>query len=89
MMLKVNGEIRQKANTTQMIYPVADIVSFLSHLMTLEPGDIIATGTPSGVAMATGNFLAAGDRIEATIEKLGTLANTLGPRPGEFYEPLG
>ena len=88
MTLKVNGEIRQKANTAQMIYPVADIVSFLSHLMTLEPGDIIATGTPSGVGMATGNFLAAGDRIEATIEKLGTLTNTLGPRPNKFYEPL-
>jgi 2-keto-4-pentenoate hydratase/2-oxohepta-3-ene-1,7-dioic acid hydratase in catechol pathway len=88
MTLKVNGEIRQKANTAQMIYPVADIVSFLSHIMTLEAGDIIATGTPSGVGMATGNFLKAGDRIEATIEKLGTLTNTLGSRPKEFYEPL-
>ena len=71
-----------------MIYPVEDIVSFLSHLMTLEPGDVIATGTPAGVAMATGDFLKAGDRIEATIEKLGILANTLGPRPEIFYEPL-
>jgi 2-keto-4-pentenoate hydratase/2-oxohepta-3-ene-1,7-dioic acid hydratase in catechol pathway len=86
--LKVNGEVRQNANTAQMIYAVADIVSFLSHLMTLEPGDIIATGTPAGVAVATGNFLKPGDRIEATIEKLGTLANTLGPTPDKFYEPL-
>jgi 2-keto-4-pentenoate hydratase/2-oxohepta-3-ene-1,7-dioic acid hydratase in catechol pathway len=86
--LKVNGDIRQDANTGQMIYSVADIVSFLSHLMTLEPGDIIATGTPAGVALATGDFLKAGDRIEATIEKLGTLTNTLGPKPEEFYEPL-
>ena len=53
--LKVNGEVKQKANTSQMIYPVADIVSFLSHIMTLEPGDVIATGTPSGVGLATGN----------------------------------
>jgi 2-keto-4-pentenoate hydratase/2-oxohepta-3-ene-1,7-dioic acid hydratase in catechol pathway len=88
MQLTVNGQVRQKASTAQMIYPVADIVSFISHIMTLEPGDVIATGTPSGVAMATGNFLAAGDRIEASIEKLGTLTNTLGPKPKKFYEPL-
>jgi 2-keto-4-pentenoate hydratase/2-oxohepta-3-ene-1,7-dioic acid hydratase in catechol pathway len=88
MQLTVNGEIRQKANTSQMIYSVADIVSFLSHLMTLEPGDIIATGTPSGVAMATGRFLQPGDIIECTIENLGTLTNTLGQKPAKFYEPL-
>jgi len=88
MELKVNGEVRQKANTAQMIYPVADIVSFLSHIMTLEPGDVIATGTPAGVAMATGKFLQGGDVIECTIDNLGTLKNTLGPRPKEFYEPL-
>ncbi|MBN2130242.1 MAG: fumarylacetoacetate hydrolase family protein [Sedimentisphaerales bacterium] len=88
MTLKVNGKTRQDASTAQMIYCVADIVSFLSHLMTLEPGDVICTGTPSGVGVATGNFLNAGDRIEATIERLGTLTNTLGPRPEQFYEPL-
>jgi 2-keto-4-pentenoate hydratase/2-oxohepta-3-ene-1,7-dioic acid hydratase in catechol pathway len=89
MSLSVNGQIRQKANTSQMIYPVADIVSFLSYLMTLEPGDIIATGTPSGVALATGNFLQPGDNIKCTIEKLGTLTNSLGNPPERFYEPLG
>jgi 2-keto-4-pentenoate hydratase/2-oxohepta-3-ene-1,7-dioic acid hydratase in catechol pathway len=88
MKLTVNGEIRQNANSSQMIHTVAQIVSFLSHLMTLEPGDIIATGTPSGVGFATGNYLKAGDRIEATIDKLGTLTNTLGPKPKKFYEPL-
>lgn len=88
MTLKVNGQTRQSANTSQMIYPVVDIVSFCSHLMTLEPGDIISTGTPSGVGLATGNFLKAGDAIECTIEGLGTLTNTLGPRPEKFYEPL-
>ncbi|MEN6578815.1 MAG: fumarylacetoacetate hydrolase family protein [Phycisphaerales bacterium] len=88
MTLKVNDEIRQNANTGQMIYTVADIVSFLSHLMTLEPGDVICTGTPSGVGMATGNFLKAGDQIECSIQHLGTLTNTLGPRPAAFYEPL-
>jgi 2-keto-4-pentenoate hydratase/2-oxohepta-3-ene-1,7-dioic acid hydratase in catechol pathway len=88
MQLKVNGQVRQKANTSKMIYPVADIVSFLSHVVTLEPGDVIATGTPAGVALATGQFLQPGDRIECTIENLGTLTNTLGQRPGKFYEPL-
>jgi 2-keto-4-pentenoate hydratase/2-oxohepta-3-ene-1,7-dioic acid hydratase in catechol pathway len=88
MVLKVNGEVRQNADTGQMIYSVADIVSFLSHLMTLEPGDVICTGTPSGVGMATGNFLKAGDRIECNIEGLGELANTLGDRPNQFYQPL-
>jgi 2-keto-4-pentenoate hydratase/2-oxohepta-3-ene-1,7-dioic acid hydratase in catechol pathway len=89
MKLCVNGKIRQQANTGEMIYRVADIVSFLSHIMTLEPADVIATGTPSGVAMATGDFLQPGYRIECTIEKLGTLTNTLGRKPQEFYEPLG
>jgi 2-keto-4-pentenoate hydratase/2-oxohepta-3-ene-1,7-dioic acid hydratase in catechol pathway len=88
MTLKVNGEIRQNANTSKMIFSVYQIVSFLSYLMTLQPGDIIATGTPGGVAMATGNFLKSGDKIECTIEKLGTLTNTLGRKPKEFYEPL-
>jgi 2-keto-4-pentenoate hydratase/2-oxohepta-3-ene-1,7-dioic acid hydratase in catechol pathway len=88
MNLKVNGAIRQNAGTSQMIYPVADIVSFLSHLMTLEPGDVICTGTPSGVGIATGNFLKPGDCIDCTIDGLGTLSNTLGDRPAGFYEPL-
>jgi 2-keto-4-pentenoate hydratase/2-oxohepta-3-ene-1,7-dioic acid hydratase in catechol pathway len=88
MTLTVNKQVRQKANTSQMIYPVADVVSFLSHIMTLEPGDVIATGTPAGVAMATGKFLQPADVIECKIEKLGTLKNTLGRRPKKFYEPL-
>lgn len=88
MSLTVNGEFRQQANTAQMIYKVADVVSFLSYLMTLEPGDCICTGTPSGVAAATGNFLKPGDVIECTIENLGTLTNILGDKPAEFYEPL-
>jgi 2-keto-4-pentenoate hydratase/2-oxohepta-3-ene-1,7-dioic acid hydratase in catechol pathway len=88
MELKVNNESRQKANTNQMIYPVADIVSFLSFLMTLEPGDIILTGTPAGVAVATGRFLQSGDTIECGIENLGVLKNTLSQKPADFYKPL-
>jgi 2-keto-4-pentenoate hydratase/2-oxohepta-3-ene-1,7-dioic acid hydratase in catechol pathway len=86
--LSVNGRVRQKANTSQMIFTVADIVSFLSFLMTLEPGDVIATGTPEGVAMATGKFLQPSDKIECKIENLGTLTNTLADQPPQFYKPL-
>jgi 2-keto-4-pentenoate hydratase/2-oxohepta-3-ene-1,7-dioic acid hydratase in catechol pathway len=86
--LKVNSQVRQSANTSQMIFPVADIVSFLSHIMTLNPGDIIATGTPEGVGMATGNFLKPGDEMECRIEKIGTMKNTLGAYPADFYKPL-
>jgi len=88
MELKVNSQIRQNANTNQMIYPVADVVSFLSFIMTLNPGDIILTGTPAGVAVATGNFLKPADLIECRIESLGLLKNPLGPKPPNLYEPL-
>ena len=85
--LTVNGRPRQQANTSQMIFDVYELVSFISHLMTLSPGDIIATGTPSGVGMATGEFLEPGDVITCRIEKIGELTNTLGPRPQTFYTP--
>jgi 2-keto-4-pentenoate hydratase/2-oxohepta-3-ene-1,7-dioic acid hydratase in catechol pathway len=88
MELKVNNETRQKANTGQMIYPVAEVVSFLSFLMTLEPGDIILTGTPAGVAVASGRFLQSGDTIECKIENLGVLKNTLSQKPADFYKPI-
>ena len=88
MELKVNNETRQKANTGQMIYPVADVVSFLSFLMTLEPGDMILTGTPAGVGVASGRFLQSGDTIECRIENLGILKNTLTQKPADFYKPI-
>jgi 2-keto-4-pentenoate hydratase/2-oxohepta-3-ene-1,7-dioic acid hydratase in catechol pathway len=73
--LSVNDEIKQDATTAQMVFPVAAIVSFLSQFVTLEPGDIISTGTPSGVGSATGTYLKPGDVIRATIEEIGTLEN--------------
>lgn len=73
--LRVNGQVRQSSNTGKMIFPVDQCVEVLSIAMTLLPGDIIATGTPDGVGAATGNFLKAGDRMEAEIEKIGVLAN--------------
>ncbi len=75
MQLKVNGEVRQDASTGLMIFTVAELIAFISQFMTLEPGDIIATGTPSGVGAGRGVFLKPGDVIEATIAKLGTLTN--------------
>lgn len=75
----INGELRQNGNTRDMIFTVAQIVSFLSKVMTLEPCDIIATGTPSGVAMARKppKWLKAGDEIRIEIEGIGTLENTV------------
>jgi 2-keto-4-pentenoate hydratase/2-oxohepta-3-ene-1,7-dioic acid hydratase in catechol pathway len=75
MKLTVNDEVRQEGSTAQMIFPVAAVIEFVSQWVTLEPGDIISTGTLSGVAMTTGRYLKDGDRIDVTIEKIGTLDN--------------
>jgi len=87
--LTVNGEVRQSSSTANMIFDVFQVVSFCSHLMTLLPGDVIATGTPSGVGLASGRYLSAGDVITCRIEKIGELTNTLGSPPQEFYTPCG
>ena len=60
-----------------MIFPVAAVVAFVSSWVTLEPGDIIATGTCEGIGMACGKLLKPGDVVEATIEGIGTLRNTM------------
>lgn len=76
---RVNGELMQSANTAQMIFNVARIIAILSTYLTLEPGDIIATGTPSGVGFARNppRFLAAGDVVECEIEEIGKLVNRI------------
>lgn len=76
---KVNGEIRQSSNTKHFIFDIPTIISDLSAGMTLRPGDIIATGTPSGVGMGFNppKYLKSGDKIECTIDKIGTLVNIL------------
>lgn len=84
--LTVNGRLRQTANTRQMTFDVYQIVSFLSHLMTLEPGDVICTGTPHGVGLAENRFLQPGDKIVCSIQSLGTLTNTIGPKPADIYK---
>lgn len=76
MELKVNGEVRQSANTAQMHYKINELVSWWSNI-TLEPGDVITSGSPAGVAAGMANpvYLQEGDLIEATINGLGTLRN--------------
>jgi 2-keto-4-pentenoate hydratase/2-oxohepta-3-ene-1,7-dioic acid hydratase in catechol pathway len=73
MELTVNGEVMQKGSTATMVFPVAKLVSYLSRLMTLHPGDIIATGTPPGVGMGRRppRYLRPGDVVEASVEGLG------------------
>ncbi len=74
---KVNGETRQNSSSSNMVIPIRRIISALSVTMTLEPGDIISTGTPAGVAMSMKEpkYLKDGDVVEITIERLGTIRN--------------
>jgi 2-keto-4-pentenoate hydratase/2-oxohepta-3-ene-1,7-dioic acid hydratase in catechol pathway len=76
---RVNGETVQDGHTSQMIFPVAETIAFLSSLMTLEVGDVIATGTPSGVGISREPqvLLKPGDVVEVEIERIGRLANVV------------
>lgn len=76
---RLNGELVQDGNTSEMVFPVAETISFISQLMTLEPGDIIATGTPVGVGYKRTPplFLKAGDTVEISIEGIGSIRNQL------------
>lgn len=69
---RVNGEIRQDGRTSQMVFPVDFLIRYISNMMTLLPGDVIATGTPSGVSKMN-----AGDLCEVEIEGIGTLTNSV------------
>ena len=72
---EINGEIRQKDNTDDLIFDVPTLVSYLSQLVTLKTGDLIFTGTPAGIGAAEGRFLRDGDVITTTIEGLGSIVN--------------
>jgi 2-keto-4-pentenoate hydratase/2-oxohepta-3-ene-1,7-dioic acid hydratase in catechol pathway len=74
---RLNGQTLQQANTNDMAFSVAETVAFITQLMTLEPGDIVATGTPEGVGFKRNPpvFLHHGDMVEVEIEKIGTLRN--------------
>ncbi len=78
--LRVNGAVKQSSNTSMMIFSVRRIIASLSRGMTLEPGDVIATGTPDGVGFARTppEFLKDGDSVEVEIQGIGVLSNTVG-----------
>lgn len=78
---RVNGTVLQDSSTAEMIFSVAAIVAFISRAITLEPGDVILTGTPDGVGVFRDPkvFLQPGDRVEVEIGDFGVLANTVGP----------
>jgi 2-keto-4-pentenoate hydratase/2-oxohepta-3-ene-1,7-dioic acid hydratase in catechol pathway len=76
MVLKVNGQVRQKENTRDMIFPVPIMLSYFSHIMTLHPGDLILTGTPAGIGR-----MEIGETCEITIEGIGTLRNPIVASP--------
>ena len=75
--LKVNGELMQDSNTKHMISSVPEAIAYISSFMTLEPGDIIAMGTPAGVGMASNLFLKPGDTVDCELEKIGRIKNTV------------
>jgi 2-keto-4-pentenoate hydratase/2-oxohepta-3-ene-1,7-dioic acid hydratase in catechol pathway len=74
---RVNGELRQQGSTLDFIFSIPELLQYITAAMTLEPGDLILTGTPAGVGP-----LAPGDRVEVTIPGLGVLANTVQPEEG-------
>lgn len=75
MTCRVNGELRQSGSTADMVFGVSELLSYVSHVMTLLPGDVILTGTPAGVGPIT-----AGDKVEVEIEGIGVLMNTVKVR---------
>jgi 2-keto-4-pentenoate hydratase/2-oxohepta-3-ene-1,7-dioic acid hydratase in catechol pathway len=74
---RVNGELRQEAQVADLIFDVPTLIATISEMVSLEPGDVIATGTPVGAGLGFDppRFLAAGDRVEVSIDGIGTLAN--------------
>jgi acylpyruvate hydrolase len=80
---RLNGRLLQNGTTENMVFGVAHLIAFISELLTLEPGDVIATGTPAGVGkwQKPPVYLRDGDRIEIEIERIGTLANSFVAEP--------
>ena len=78
--LSVNGAVKQKSSTAELVVDVDGLIAAASRWMTLEPGDVILTGTPAGVGMPRGDFLKAGDLVVAEIEGIGTLTNPVVSR---------
>ncbi len=81
--LRLNGQVMQKSSTAQLIFPIDYLVSYVSDICTLAPGDLIFTGTPPGVGFARKPplFLKSGDMVEVEIEKIGILQNSVVAEP--------
>ena len=77
--LDVNGTRKQDGRTADMIFSVAEQISIASRIMTLDPGDVLLTGTPAGVGVPKGTFLSVGDKVDAAIEGIGTLSVRIQP----------
>ncbi len=77
--LSVNGAMKQDARSAGMIFSVAEQIATLSRIMTLDPGDVVLTGTPAGVGVPKGSFLAVGDRVRAEIERIGVIEVEIAP----------
>ena len=75
--LWVNDELMQDSHTSRMIYSVADLVAGLSEQITIQPGDVILTGTPAGVGSAQQRFLQSGDRVRQQIDQIGEFEFTV------------
>jgi acylpyruvate hydrolase len=82
--LSINGEVLQHSNTRELVFTVQQLIAILSGVMTLEPGDVISTGTPSGVGAARTpkRWLRAGETVRVEIEKLDVLSNPVVAEPG-------
>lgn len=76
--LKVNGAVKQDGETSGMIFSIAEQIATLSRIMTLDPGDVLLTGTPAGVGFPKRTFLSVGDRVDAEIAEIGTLSVEIG-----------
>jgi 5-carboxymethyl-2-hydroxymuconate isomerase len=74
---RVNGEVRQQTTVDQMIFSVDELIAYISHFTPLNPGDLIATGTPEGAggSFSPARFLKLGDVVEITVSNIGTLSN--------------
>jgi 2-keto-4-pentenoate hydratase/2-oxohepta-3-ene-1,7-dioic acid hydratase in catechol pathway len=77
--LSVNGVVKQDARSSGMIFSLAEQIAIASRIMTLDPGDVLLTGTPAGVGVPKGTFLSVGDRVDAEIEGIGRLSLRIQP----------
>jgi 2-keto-4-pentenoate hydratase/2-oxohepta-3-ene-1,7-dioic acid hydratase in catechol pathway len=78
--MRINGELRQRDNSRNMIFSLDELLNFVDARVRLVPGDMVFTGSTSGVGLEDGRFLQPGDQLEAEIEKIGVLVHAVGPK---------